>query len=90
VYGWSLHLIGAVWSSIIHLFLALYLAKIATRKLLQRHQDTEALISAAVNFPEVRSTSEDQLPPPLVSRNVNETQNPVYYKELRALLNFKE
>jgi len=89
VYGWSLHLIGAVWRSVTHLLL--HLAGTVTRKLLPGHQDTEALIPIAGTSSETRSTPEDQSPSPSApSRNVSETQNPVYYKELRALLNSKE
>jgi len=89
VYGWSLHLIGAIWSSVTHLLL--HLAGTATRKLPLGHQDTEALIPAAGTSSETRSTPEEQpSPPSALSRNASETQNPVYYKELRDLLNSKE
>jgi len=89
VYGWSLHLIGAIWSSVTHLLL--HLAGTATRKLPPGHQDTEALIPAAGTSTETRSTPKEQPSPPSApSRNASETQNPVYYKELRALLNSKE
>jgi len=87
VYSWSLHLIGAVWSSVTHLLL--HLAGTATKKLPPGRQETEALIPVAETPSETCSTPEDRSPPPSAPPR-NASENPVYYKKLRALLNSKE
>jgi len=86
VYGWSLHLIGAVWSSVTHLLL--HLARPTPRKLQQEKRDEEALMPM-----DSRSTSEDRLPSPSAptnTGNVSVNNKDIQYRELRALLNTKD
>ncbi|KYN03414.1 hypothetical protein ALC62_05742 [Cyphomyrmex costatus] len=89
VYGWSLHLLGAIWSSITHLLL--HLAK-PTEKIMSRQQDQEALLPATIGDPhKSHSSTEGQPPAPSVPvPSVSASEKTIYYKELRAMLDNKE
>ncbi|KYQ49730.1 hypothetical protein ALC60_11197 [Trachymyrmex zeteki] len=83
VYGWSLHLLGTIWSSVAHLLL--YLTEPRKRDTM-RQQDEEALVLTARPLSKTHSTPEDR-PPTLTAPVLTESasEKPICYKELRAM-----
>lgn len=91
VYGWSLHLLGAIWSSVTHLLLHLAGPR---RENDARKQDEEAFIPPTIGPPsQPHSASEARTrtpTAPMPSESASENIKPIYYKELRAMLTNKE
>ena len=85
VYGWSLHLFGAIWSSVTQLLL--HLAGPNEKDTPGRQKDWGAHLP--VSNP--HSTTEIQtLNPTAPTSSENVSERPVQYKELRAMLQNKE
>lgn len=84
-YGWSLHLLGAIWSSVAHLLL--HLAGPSRRTSPRRQQDEETLISTTSDpRHKTRPSSEDQPSTSTATaprENVSERPKPIYYSDLR-------
>lgn len=89
-YGWSLHLLGAIWSSITHLLL--HLAEPPGKDVSKNQRERETLpLTTTKCPPQNLSTPEARHPSPTaLVPNENTSEKPVQFSELRALLNKRE
>lgn len=80
IYGWSLHLLGAIWTSVTNLLL--YLGNTKQGRKSDEHQPADSLSSTEDHRPKAFPLSENTQPTP----TVHPTSEVRDYRELRKLL----